>query len=102
MAQRTPITESFDNQRGQLFLWVPLCLGFGIGSYFQLPVEPGPWRLAGLAALAGGALVAAIRSKSVPAVLLGAVALAVLGLVLAGARAHVVAGPVLKYRWAPL
>ena len=99
MTQRAHITESFDNQRGRLFLWVPLCLGFGIGAYFVLPVEPDPWMLAALAALAGGALVAAIRSKSVPAVLLGAVALAVLGLVLAGARAHSVAGSVLKYRY---
>lgn len=27
-------------QRGQLFCWVPVCLGIGIGGYFGLPIEP--------------------------------------------------------------
>ena len=27
-------------QRGHLFCWVPVCLGIGIGGYYQLPAEP--------------------------------------------------------------
>ena len=32
-------------QRGQLFPWVPVCMGAGVGLYFGLPEEPdvGVW-----------------------------------------------------------
>ncbi|MES0824268.1 ComEC/Rec2 family competence protein [Ruegeria sp. SCP11] len=87
------------NQTGYLFQWSPICLAVGIGLYFSLRFEPGSqvyaWLLlvvvvltwigrtmrSGWAALAiGGALITA-------------------GFVLAGARAHSVAEPVLSWRY---
>ena len=87
------------NQTGYLFQWSPVCLAVGIGLYFSLRFEPG-WQIytcllvlsvvcvwvgrvatSGWAALAmGGALIAA-------------------GFILAGARAHTVAEPVLSWRY---
>ena len=45
------------SQRGTLLLWLPICLGAGIGLYFALPREPSVAELWGLAALAGGLVV---------------------------------------------
>ncbi|MBS0123031.1 ComEC/Rec2 family competence protein [Thetidibacter halocola] len=86
-------------QRGFLFPWAPVCLGVGIGLYFLLRVEPPTWALwlAALAGLAG--LVAQARMNAVAGPLVAAVALACLGIGLAGARSHGVAGPVLDFRY---
>ncbi|WP_323368571.1 hypothetical protein [Profundibacter amoris] len=46
--------EILARQRGYLFPWVPVCLAFGIGIYFALPVEPagGAYAALGLSVLA--------------------------------------------------
>ena len=86
-------------QRGYLFAWSPVCLALGIGLYFHLRFEPGPqlygWVLVlGLGVLVGGrALSAAWVPLTVGAALVAA------GFLLAGARAHGVAEPVLKWRY---
>jgi competence protein ComEC len=86
-------------QRGQLFPWVPVCMGLGIGAYFALPAEPGLGLTGALVLAAAGALGLRLRAAEawhVPALALGLVAA---GLLLAALRAHMVAGPVLPFRY---
>ena len=86
-------------QRGHLIGWTPVCLAAGIGLYFSLPVEPG-WPvyagLAGLVALC--AVLARMAGQAISPLAVGAGLIAV-GIMLAGARAHVVAEPVLGWRY---
>ncbi|MGI3164529.1 ComEC/Rec2 family competence protein [Pseudooceanicola sp. 200-1SW] len=90
-------------QRGHLFHWAPVALACGIGTYFALPVEPGPGARAGLwgltAALFALGLWAGARGRALlqPAAL--GLALLAGGVALASARAHAVAGPVLGWRY---
>ena len=86
-------------QRGALFGWVPVLLACGIGGYFGLRTEPSLTWLYGAAI---GALCLAIlgwrgAAWSGPLAIAGALLLA--GLCLAGLRAHLVAGPVLGWRY---
>ncbi len=89
---------ALEAQAGHLFPWVPVCLGLGIGGYFQLPVEPAPAVLAGaglaaaLLGLAGGLGPPRWRPVAL------ALALVALGLAAGGLRARLVAGPVLGFR----
>ncbi|GAB4387794.1 ComEC/Rec2 family competence protein [Albidovulum sp.] len=93
------LMERLAAARGELVLWAPVCLAAGIGTYFALPAEPSVAAL-GLAAAAGLALCALALSGPwlirPPAL---ALALAALGLALAGWRAHQVAAPVLAQRY---
>ena len=93
------IRAAWNAQRGALFSWAPVCLAVGTGSYFALPVEPWPWHL-WLTGLCGLALVLGQRwlpTALVPPVM--ALGLVALGFGLAGARAHLVSGAVLDYRY---
>ncbi|MCC5955376.1 MAG: ComEC/Rec2 family competence protein [Natronohydrobacter sp.] len=86
-------------QRGRLFLYVPVFLAIGIGSYFALPRDPTPPEWAALSALA---LILATLARWLSedlAPLLIAAFLTLCGLLLAGHRAHQVAAPVLSYRY---
>lgn len=90
---------AFARQRGALFPWVPVVLGSGIGWYFALPEEPSvaALQVAGLSAAALALAALALRPAwrvvpLVPALLLA-------GLALAGLRAHLVAAPVLGFRY---
>ncbi|WP_342707599.1 ComEC/Rec2 family competence protein [Alloyangia pacifica] len=86
-------------QRGHLFPWAPVFLGFGIGVYFSLPLEP-PVRWLLLCGGGGaGLLLAAGRLPETAAPLALAGGLVLLGLALAGARAHAVAAPQLGFRY---
>jgi competence protein ComEC len=86
-------------QRGALVPWVPVMLACGIGAYFSLRVEPPAALLwaTGAASVALGA--AAMRSGVRSGPLVWACALVLAGVTLAGLRAHVVAGPVLGWRY---
>jgi competence protein ComEC len=86
-------------QRGHLIGWVPVCLGIGIGCYFSITAEPGPldWALIALAGLA--ALLLARRLPEAGSPLAVGAALCLAGFLLAGIRAHSVAGPVLDWRY---
>ncbi|ETX30779.1 ComEC/Rec2 family competence protein [Roseivivax isoporae] len=86
-------------QRGHLFPWMPVALAVGIGLYFALGAEPAAWLLAGagMAALAG--LGWSCRSGASPFPPLLALALVAGGFAIAGARAHLVAAPVLSFRY---
>lgn len=85
--------------RGDLFVWVPICLSLGIGTWFALGDEPGPPVYAGtVLALIAAALVWA-RGHEAAQIPAAALALAFAGFLLAGARAHGVAEPVLPFRY---
>lgn len=91
--------EALGAARGRLMPWAPVFLSLGIGLYFALGVEPAAAAIAAAAALAVALALAAWRGSGllrVPATGLGLVAL---GLVLAALRAHLVAAPVLPFRY---
>lgn len=86
-------------QRGYLFPWTPVCLGVGIGLYFLLKSEPGLWAYPLLLSTAAAGLFRALRHAGAWTPVIALVSLISLGFVLAGARAHMVAGPVLDWRY---
>ncbi|UWS09666.1 ComEC/Rec2 family competence protein [Phaeobacter inhibens] len=88
------------SQRGDLFPWVPVLFGIGIGLFFSLKFEPEPahylWG-AGIACVALALLWRGDRQDTV--VFLGwTVLLIALGFAAAGMRAHAVGAPVLQHR----
>ena len=90
---------AFALQRGALFPWAPVMLACGIGLYFSLTFElthPTYTALFVIFIMASGV---ALRGGLLVQVCAGAVALIVLGVLLAGLRAHAVAGPVLGFRY---
>ena len=90
---------AIEAQRGHLFPWAPVLLALGIGAYFALPAEPAPWVFAGIAALALGLAAAALTGPERWGPLFAALSLVAFGLVLAGARSHLVAAPKLDHRF---
>jgi competence protein ComEC len=86
-------------QRGQLFHWVPVFMGIGIGGYFALKVEPALWILGSALLLAMICAGLAMRTSAVVQPLLLALALALAGGGLAGTRAQSVGAPVLGWRY---
>ncbi|KRW94479.1 competence protein ComEC [Paracoccus sp. MKU1] len=98
--------------RAGLLPWVPFWLSLGIGGWFLLPREPGPGLYALLILAGGSCLLLATAARRLAEggwlgwiwadrLRLGVLALflAVLGAGLAGARAHMVAAPVLDFRY---
>ena len=93
------IAAGMQAQRGYLFPFVPISLAFGIGGYFALRFEPG-WQV--YASLAAVAFCLAILIRHLPEPVrpvLTMLVLAAIGVGLAGARAHLVAEPVLGWRY---
>lgn len=94
-----PLASALLAQRGHLIPWAPVALSTGIGLWFALPVEPGMRAYAALAGLALVAGLAARRLGEAWSPLGWGVVLVALGMLLAGARAHQVAAPVLGFRY---
>ncbi len=85
--------------RGDLFVWVPLCLALGIGPWFSLAAEPGPPVYAAVTlGLAAAAMIRA-RGPEMAQIPAAALTLVLAGFLLAGARGHAVAEPVLPFRY---
>lgn len=86
-------------QRGALLGWVPVCLACGIACYFSLGWEPAwpvyLWGVLLVMALLG---VTKVLPEALSPFALG-LGLCLIGFILAGARAHSVAGPVLSWRY---
>ncbi|WP_417269606.1 ComEC/Rec2 family competence protein [Celeribacter sp.] len=90
---------SLDAQRGTLFVWSPVLVSLGIGVYFALPVEPRPLHYAGAF---GGAVFLLLSGRAFGAdraVIPFALCLVLVGFLAAGARANLLAAPVLKARY---
>ena len=83
--------------RGRLMPWAPVFLSLGIGSYFALGAEPGRGAVAAIIAVTSAALIAVWRAPEVLRVPALACALVAGGFLIALARAHLVAAPVLAY-----
>lgn len=98
MRPSAAIADLLHAQRGHLFPWNPVFLGLGIAIYFHLRFEISAAGYSGLALAAVLLAVAAMRRQAL-AILLWAPALMAAGVCLAGARAHLVAAPVLDFRY---
>ncbi|HEX9857214.1 MAG TPA: ComEC/Rec2 family competence protein, partial [Paracoccaceae bacterium] len=85
--------------RGILFPWVPVFLAIGIGLWFALPWEPGPTFYAMILGLGLVALTFRIAGPEAGHPFAVAVLCVVFGVLAAGARAHLVAAPVLEFRY---
>lgn len=95
---RRPI-DALEAARGQLLPFAAVALGLGIGLWFALPFEPGRAAYLGAAALAL-ALAAAWGLGPGPLRPLAAFgAMLAVGFVAAGLRAHLVAAPMLEFRY---
>lgn len=99
-------------RRAGLFAWVPVLLGAGIGLWFLHPALLQPWHFAGLGVGALGSLVLGLAASRLAeagrigwtmadALRLAGLALALClgGYALAGARAGMVAAPVMEWRY---
>ncbi|WP_233488930.1 ComEC/Rec2 family competence protein [Rhodovulum sp. 12E13] len=86
-------------QRGHLVHWVPVCLAAGIGGWFSLKWEPGVAHYAALALVTVLLVLAARWAGELAAPFLVGLALVCAGGLAAGARAHLVAAPVLEFRY---
>ncbi|MFV1593381.1 ComEC/Rec2 family competence protein [Phaeobacter sp. JH20_36] len=89
------------SQRGELFPWVPVLFGTGIGVFFSLRFEPVAVHYFGLGGVAlAGALLLRRGDRQDGLVFLGwAIVTIALGFTAAGMRAHSVAAPVLSFRY---
>ncbi|KIC25274.1 MULTISPECIES: ComEC/Rec2 family competence protein [unclassified Leisingera] len=98
MGLGTAVSDALQGQRGNLFPWVPVFLGAGIGAYFSLKTEPGTAAITalGCASLLLGACALLRRPM---AFLCWVPALLAAGICLAFARTHLVAAPVLDFRY---
>lgn len=99
MGVASAFTDMMRAQRGALFGWVPVCLALGIGGYFHLTWEPS-WAV--LAQAGAGVVICAALARFLPETVRPfclAVSLVCAGFLLASARTHSVAGPVLEFRY---
>lgn len=99
MAPITWLERVLLSQRGHLFPWSPVMLALGISLYFSLPTEPS-WLFFSFMLLIGfcGWFWAALKRGTFAPLGIGLV-LFVLGFGLALLRAHIVAGPLVDWRY---
>jgi competence protein ComEC len=93
------IADALLAQRGHLLGWAPVCLGIGIGWYFRMAAEPTTGDYALLAGMGLAALIAARVLWAPLAPVATGIALVLCGVLLAGAKANLVAEPVLGFRY---
>ena len=86
-------------QRGHLSVWVPVFLAIGVALYFNLRFEPDSGAYATLAAIMIGLAAAALWLGESLRPFVMALLLVCAGFMLTGARANMVAEPVLKFRY---
>ncbi|WP_147105837.1 ComEC/Rec2 family competence protein [Tateyamaria sp. syn59] len=86
-------------QRGHLFGWCPVGMACGIALFFGLKFEPSTAMIAGVGALGVVLALAARRMGEVTSPAMVFAVMIAFGFVLAGWRAHSVAGPVLDWRY---
>ena len=96
---RERLTDALLTQRDMLFGWVPVCLGIGIGLYFNLHNEPDNVAIITWAVVAGMCLITARLVGAAFAPLLLGAALIIAGAGLAKWRVTAVEAPVLSFRY---
>jgi competence protein ComEC len=87
-------------ERERWALWLPVCLGIGIGVYFRMTVEPPLWLGVAVASLLLGGVIA-LRRAGPAAVVLIALFTAAAGFALAELRCHLIATPMLDKSFGP-
>ena len=87
------------NQRGHLFGWVPVGMAMGIALFFGIRFEPSVTQIALVVPLGMALAMMAWKLPESVSPLAVFLALIAVGFVLAGWRAHSVAGPVLDWRY---
>jgi competence protein ComEC len=85
--------------RGQLFVWVPVFIGFGIGIWFSLPFEPVLWHYVVLFALFILGAVSTIWGPDLGRPMFLILCCVTAGGIAAGIRAHLVAGPMIEFQY---
>lgn len=96
---RFGLADPFAAMRGHLFPFAPVALGTGVGIYFALPVEPAPLALPLLAVAAVLLALAGWMARATVGPVFSLLALVAAGFALGEARARMVAGPVLEFRY---
>ena len=95
---RRPL-DALEAARGQLMPFAAVALGIGIGLWFLLPIEPGRLHYALALAACLGAVVLSLAGPQPLRVLFAFVAVLALGFLAAGLRGHLIAAPVLEFRY---
>lgn len=93
------VSQSLALQRGHLFPWLAVIYAAGIAVFFALRFEPTGMHYGVGAVLVALLTLAAILSGDVARPVLLACLFFIAGLLVAGTRAHFVAGPVLDWRY---
>ncbi len=86
-------------QRGHLFPWLAVFYASGIGTYFALRFEPGPWHYGAIGAVGMVLALASIPRSEFCRPLGLALIFMLAGFAVAGLRAHSLAEPVLEWRY---
>jgi competence protein ComEC len=85
--------------RGHLFPWVPVLIGIGVGLWFSLQLEPEAWHYAVLVSVVILAVLCfRLGSEMLHPVWVALICM-MLGMLVAGLRAHLVNAPVLGFRY---
>lgn len=93
-------SNALEAQRGRLFLWIPVCLSIGIGLYFHQNYEPLMGRIQILIIMLLGLIgLGVLERRNSSSIAIMATAIVLLGFLLATLRAHLVAEPVLSWRY---
>ncbi|MBT8152455.1 ComEC family competence protein [Epibacterium ulvae] len=89
------LQHSWNAQQGHLFPWSAVCFGLGVALYFKWPVEPGVvvWAVVLCSAISGAVLCRVSRLWGCAVLLIAA------GFLCANLRAHLVAAPVIEFRY---
>ncbi len=90
---------ALQNAQGQLFGWVPVFIACGIGVWFALPYEPGLMFYAGALLVLVLAVLARLFGPELAFPLAVAGGCLMVGLLASGLRAHMVAAPMLEFRY---
>ncbi|WP_232295691.1 ComEC/Rec2 family competence protein [Pseudorhodobacter aquimaris] len=85
--------------RGFLFVWVPVFIGVGVGLWFSLPQEPVFWHYACLVAAVLLGIIIHRRGPELAQPFVVVMICVILGMLAAGARAHLVNAPILGFRY---
>jgi competence protein ComEC len=99
MALGTGFRQMMLHQRGGLFGWLPVGMALGIAAFFGLRFEPSLTLIICVALVGLTMLIVARRCDEALSPLAVLVAMIALGFVLAAGRAHIVAGPVIDWRY---